>query len=293
VNKVLLWACLAISGSGCGGAQGTDVAEPSFQVRLAEGKTTFQRGERISVEMTFDATTPQTFTLDMATYDRSGRLPSEFVVTPKTWVDPLSDYFHGRFGSMIGGMRSVPVLGDGPKTVTLLLNEHVWFTVPGTYTLVVHTSRVRTAEGPLNLESAPLTLTVIEADRAWAASVVDRAVAAMGDELEQTRRQATEDLRFLGTERAAQVMVERFSRGDPKASEFDLEFGIISSPHRERVIELMDAALVAPDLPQIAESASFAPALRRRHSAHRGPTPCSIWGSRDGTPRRNRSPSSC
>jgi hypothetical protein len=48
-----------------------------FTVRLKDNKKQFHLGEVITLELSFAASKPDTFTLDAATYDRSGRLHSD------------------------------------------------------------------------------------------------------------------------------------------------------------------------------------------------------------------------
>ena len=48
-----------------------------FTVRLKDNRKQFHLGEVITLELSFAAIKPETFTLDAATYDRSGRLHSD------------------------------------------------------------------------------------------------------------------------------------------------------------------------------------------------------------------------
>ena len=77
-----------------------------FTVRLKDTRKHFHLGEVITLELSFAASKPNTFTLDAATYDRSGRLHSDgFILDPRDGaIDPLTDFFNsGLHGFMLGG----------------------------------------------------------------------------------------------------------------------------------------------------------------------------------------------
>src|SRR6186997_1252089 len=78
-------------------------------VRPAGGQTRFVEGQPIVLELYFASARPNTYQLDMGTYDRSGRLWSEsFRFDPADRVvDPLADYFGEMRGGM-GGIRAMP-----------------------------------------------------------------------------------------------------------------------------------------------------------------------------------------
>ena len=81
-----------------------------FTVRLKENRKQFHQGEVIALELSFAASKPDTFTLDAATYDRSGRLHSDGYVIDNgnAAVDPLADYFNSELNAfMLGGLRAI------------------------------------------------------------------------------------------------------------------------------------------------------------------------------------------
>ncbi|MCA9599114.1 MAG: hypothetical protein KC776_37645, partial [Myxococcales bacterium] len=87
----------------------------TFTISLPDG-TRFRQGERISVELAFSSSLPDTFKLNGALYDRSGRLKvDEYRVFPAGTSDPLADYFGTETGFAGGGLRTMPVLGREPK----------------------------------------------------------------------------------------------------------------------------------------------------------------------------------
>src|SRR6185369_3997541 len=66
-----------------------------FTVRCKDNQKQFHQGETIKLELSFSASTPDTYVVDTATYDRSGRLEIDSFVVDRSdsVVDPLDDYF--------------------------------------------------------------------------------------------------------------------------------------------------------------------------------------------------------
>src|ERR1700752_2820264 len=93
-------------------------------LRLTDGRLQFRPGEIIPIELEFSSATPKRFTVDGATYDRSGRLTiDEFVIDRIDDVsDPMVDYFGSIGGYIGGGIRGMGVLGEKTFTVKLELN---------------------------------------------------------------------------------------------------------------------------------------------------------------------------
>lgn len=246
---------------------------PHFEVRLPDDRAVFQQGEPITLQLVFHSDVPDTFQLDAATYDRSGRLTTErFLITP-TAPDPLADWFDQGPWSM-GGLRSVPMLGPEPQIVTRDLAEHLRLE-PGDYQLVVQTDRITAASGPVPLSSEPIALTVIPADPGWAAQRTHEAVQTIDtSDDEEARRAAARRLRFLGTEEAARQMAARLGRSDPGSTNFELNFGLIGSPHRALVIAELQAAIADPDRPIDTGMVQTLALLRAKE---RSPEPLPPW----------------
>ena len=63
-----------------------------LNVTTRQNKTSFHVGEVIPLKLAFTSSIPNTFQLDAASYDRSGRMNEEkFVVNPAIgWDDPLA-----------------------------------------------------------------------------------------------------------------------------------------------------------------------------------------------------------
>lgn len=116
---------------------------PRLSVATSSGQSTFHIGERIPLVLSFTGPDDKSFAIDLASYDRSGRMYEDaFNIEPQAgWVDPLAAYF--RYGSYIGGgLRGGQYLSSKPVTLNANLNEWVRFDQPGTYTLTVTSHRV-------------------------------------------------------------------------------------------------------------------------------------------------------
>lgn len=116
----------------------TAQTSPRVQVELKCRKSpcAFQIGEVIPIDLSFSSSDPKRYQLNMASYDRSGRMSYEkFNVTPQESTrDPLQTYFaFGEF--MMGGLTTFKSLTREPVTIKLILNEWVSFERPGTYRL--------------------------------------------------------------------------------------------------------------------------------------------------------------
>lgn len=228
-----------------------------FTVRLKENRKQFHHGEIIALELSFASSKPKTFTLDAATYDRSGRLHMDgFALDPHDGVvDPLNDYFRsGLFGFMMGGLRGIPDLTDKPYLIDVELNEWQRIDKPGHYRLYVVSSRVgRNGERAAFLGgSEPVISNVIEfdvlpPDKKWSTKKLKEIISALskpgGD-----HGSACRALRFLGTTAAVTEMRKRF-RGDDNKCDAEYQFGLIGSPHRELVIREMGNAVSIGDQP--------------------------------------------
>ena len=102
-----------------------DSSEVTFHVGIQQGKSQFFLGEVIPLELTFTSKTPKRYQLNMARYDRSGRMSYErFLVNPDGgWSDPLRSYFNSSMGWMGGGLTGFDFLSETPAKISLELNE--------------------------------------------------------------------------------------------------------------------------------------------------------------------------
>ena len=254
VAGAVAWLFLSCVGLQAASSQPEGV---SFLLSLKGGRQQFRLGEVIALRLTFSSSIPKRYSIDLANYDRSGRMNSEeFRVDPSEgWSDPLADYFNsGLFSFMGGGIRSVPELGVEPQTIDLDLNEWVRFDRPGHYRLSVTSSRI--VEGRtqgsfgthLKMTSNDVEFEIVPSDDAWAGQEVARAIAAVDFGDHEGASLGARTLRSLGTEEAATAMVQKFSGGE---NDFDGEymFGLLGSPHRTFVVQQMEQALDRTDHP--------------------------------------------
>jgi len=225
----------------------------SFTVKLKDNRKQFHPGEIITLELSFVASKPQTFTLDAATYDRSGRLHSDgFALDPSEGaVDPIGDYFSSQLHPfMMGGLRGIPDLTDKPYLITEELNEWQRIDKPGHYRLYVVSSRVgRKGAGKgvfLDNGLSPVVSDVVEfdvlrRDNKWETQRLNEAISLLSKS-GVSHDPACRTLRFLGTTAAAAEMRKRFDGRDNQC-EWDYKFGLIGSPHRDFVIREMENAI--------------------------------------------------
>ena len=231
-----------------------------LKVALAKDQREFRIGETIPLQLSFSSAVKNHYQLNLAQYDRSGRMGYEqFNILPAEGsVDPLPSLT----GSM-GGLTSFQFLSTEPWTIKLNLNEWVRFTQPGEYRLIVSSNRVE-VRNPSNLlgksaitaRSNEITLKIVKADPAWQKQVFDDAVAKLDAQLphdandsEQnaTRRQALETLRFLGTPDATRELVKRMRGQESQGLNYVCMLGVISSPEHSVARTALEEALADPD----------------------------------------------
>lgn len=239
-------------------AAGQNPPGVSFVVRTKGGQTRFRQGELIRLELAFSSSLPDTYHLDSATYDRSGRLEIDaFHLDPQDGAsDPLRDYFDFRSWTMGGGLRGNPKLEAKPYVVTADLNEWYRFDRPGSYRLYVTSGRVGRGRlgggGEITVASNLIEFEVVPAEAAWAKQTLAQAVGVLDSRTDH--HAACRVLRFLGTEDAAREMIRRFDGSDTESGcEFEYDFGLRSTPHRALAVAEMERRLAAPEQAVTAE----------------------------------------
>jgi len=118
---------------------GNRTSESGPQLRVFVTKTKFRAGELIPLDLQFTSATSDRYQINLATYDRSGRVSYEqFLLDPKEGTsDPLELYFNSAWGFLGGGLTGFKLLSTSPTSIHLDLNEWVRFDLPGTYRLTV------------------------------------------------------------------------------------------------------------------------------------------------------------
>lgn len=205
---------------------------PQLQVRTGDGQTIYQVGERIPLALSFTGPENKRFEINMASYDRSGRMGyEEFNVTPAAgWADPLHVYFGSSIGFIGGGLTGFASLSAKPTVINLNLNEWVRFDQAGTYTVVVVSHRVSDVSAgigsqfgvpSLSLTSNPIQLRVIPATKAWERAKLSSIIKELEENPKPTSikpdslKGAIADLRFLGTAAAARLMAQHLREDEP------------------------------------------------------------------------------
>jgi len=243
-------------------AQSAPKVDPKIVLRVSLANTNreFHIGETIPLQLSFSSAVKDRYRLNMAQYDRSGRMNYEhFILTPADGVvDPLPDHT----GSM-GGLTTYRSLSLEPWSIKLNLNEWVRFTQPGEYRLSIVSDRVAVPDpsNPLGstvaARSNEITLKIVAADPVWQKRVFSEAVQTLDkpaptkpaemEQYGQARRQALETLRFMGTADAAREMAKRMRGEDSSEFDYICLLGLISTPERAAARSALEEALADPD----------------------------------------------
>lgn len=264
MRPLTLLLFLGIAGVGSY-AQSAPPVDPKIvlQVSIATNQREFRIGETIPLQLSFSSTVKDHYQVNMAQYDRSGRMNYEhFEASPADGaVDPLPTYTGG-----MGGLTNFKYLTPEPWTIKLNLNEWVRFTQPGEYRIVVFSGRVGVRDPSNTFGTSPTTarsnevgLKIVPANPEWQKEVLRDAVAALDapapakqqqtEQYTASRRQALETLRFLGSGDAARELAKRMRGEDSGGLDYICMLGLISSPERSVPRSALEEALADPDHP--------------------------------------------
>jgi hypothetical protein len=243
-------------------AQSKPPVDPNvvLKVAIASDQREFRIGETIPLQLSFSSAVKNHYQVNAARYDRSGRMSYEqFKLSPSEGsVDPLPNNKGG-----MGGITTYEFLKTEAWTIKLNLNEWVRFTQPGEYRLIVSSNRVevRNPSSPsgssaVTARSNEITLKIVRADPGWQRRIFNDAVAKLdkplsreSNEANETRRQALETLRFLGTADATRELVRQMRGDDSSGLDYVCMLGVISSPERSVARTALEEALADPDHP--------------------------------------------
>ena len=238
--------------------------EAEAQLRISTSSAKFYLGEVIPLDLAFSSAIPKRYQINLARYDRSGRMGYErFIVEPKEATrDPLYLYFNSIAAFMGGGLTNFEFLSSSPTMFRLSLNEWVSFDRPGTYRIQVVSHRVGDSanssqpwgEG-VELKSNWLELKIVAADPSWQQQTLAgiRQALDAGKPLnpnvpDEPKRTALTRLRYLGTEEAARELARRL-RGEDNNADFECVFGLIGSPRRDVGLDEMNRLFENPEFP--------------------------------------------
>jgi hypothetical protein len=210
----------------------------SLTIRTDVEKVRFAQGERLTLALEFRDDSGAGPLFDPIAYDHSGRLGIDrIIVAPASGVeDPLRDHYRAMgFGVIGGGISTLPTPLDGPRTLSLDVNEQVRFLRPGVHVVYVESHRFLDGNGsatsrrePLVVVSNLLTIEIIEppTDRGVLTTLASRA------------------LRFADTPQAAEELARRLLRleGDVNRVGTDgheLRFGLYATPDRTAALAVL------------------------------------------------------
>jgi hypothetical protein len=227
----------------------------SLNIRFADGANRFHVGEVIPIELSFSASTAETFQMDTRNYDRSGRLGIEqFHVSP-SGRDPLHNHYQGGiFMAFIGGgLSSGPkYIGSDPQILREELNEYVALDAPGHYSLFVTSGRVSRFENDVPqavaLTSNTIEFDVVATDPAWEEHALSSATAALdrSGASDEEKRVAIRTLRFMDSPQSIHEAVRQLAKpGD--GNRWDFVASLIGSGHPNLVKQVLEAELGSPD----------------------------------------------
>jgi hypothetical protein len=236
------------------------------QLRISTSSSVYRMGELIPLELSFTSQVPNRYQVNMATYDRSGRMGYEkFLVEPASGTaDPIVAYFRSGSFFLGGGLTNFTALSKSPYVMHLNLNEWVRFDRPGHYRLTVTSQRVSDiSSGKLgfggtgeSVRSNTLELEVVEPDEAWQMAELkrilgdfDQSPPAKEDGFSSEQRiAAITRLRYLGSAEAARELA-RHLRGDENQVDWACMLGLIGSPNKRAGYDEMKKLLADPDFP--------------------------------------------
>jgi hypothetical protein len=234
-------------------------------LRVSTKASAYRQGELIPLELSFTSRVANRYQINMAKYDRSGRMRYEkFLVEPADGTeDPLAAYFKSGTGFLVGGLTNFQFLSDSPYVVHLYLNEWVRFDKPGSYRISVTSRRVSDTSGGKKFfdgviqepKSNSIEIQIVKPDDVWQQSELRKVLAEVDSSPSPTgpfssseRLTAMTKLRYLGSADAARELA-RHLRGDENQVDWACMFGLIGSPNKLAGYEEMKRLLVDPDFP--------------------------------------------
>src|SRR5215472_7615047 len=206
------------------------------QLRVSTSSSEFYLGDGIPLDLAFGSMVPKRYQINLARYDRSGRMGYE----PKDATrDPLYLYFNSIAGFVRGGLTKFEFLAPSPTVLHLKLNEWVSFDHQGIYRIQVVSHRVRDSTKnsqpcgeSVELKSNWIELRIVAPEPSWQQQTLAAIRQALdtGKPLnpnvpDEPKRTALTRLRYLGTEEAARELARRL-RGEDNNADFECMFGV-------------------------------------------------------------------
>lgn len=232
---------------------------------VSGGKTVFQQGEIILVDLSFTANREAAYWAESRPDGRNVRLPYEQYCVQPAAPDPLQTYYNGGGIALDGPAYDHP-LSTRPFVAHVELNEFLTL-MPGNYEVYAVSSRVfRNGSGgsgfikrfdPVPVRSNTIRIDVAQASPQWAKAQIksaEESLASAERNLDSSTSwkeayQAARTLRFLISEDAARALVRMYSGKEdydqPGARE--LKLGLFGSPYRQLVLSEMHEQVTAPE----------------------------------------------
>jgi len=267
VGLLILFASLGALGrpNAAQQAASAPLSDLSPQLQISTASSVFHQGELIPLTLSFTSKNANRYQINMARYDRSGRMGYEkFLAEPTHGTnDPLLVFFKSSSWFMSGGLTNFKFLSDSPYLVHLDLNEWVRFDSPGRYRVTVTSRRVSDAPSDMtfykgviqDLKSNSIELEIVTPDATWQKEQLnkilidlDHSPSKPGLFLSESRAAALRALRYLGSPDAARELA-RHMRGEENQLDWYCMFGLIGSPNRLAGYEEMKKLLIDPDFP--------------------------------------------
>jgi hypothetical protein len=146
------------------------------QLRVSTSSSEFYLGDVIPLDLAFGSMVPKRYQINLARYDRSGRMGYEqFIAEPKDATrDPLYLYFNSIAAFVRGGLTKFEFLAPSPTVLNLKLNEWVSFDHQGIYRIQVVSHRVGDSTKnsqpwgeSVELKSNWIELRIVAPDPSW------------------------------------------------------------------------------------------------------------------------------
>lgn len=179
-------------------------ASLSLELRLGGGRTQFQMGEIIPVEMIFTSGEDKKYSINP--YDCFARQTYQYQVEPALFLDragELAAAVEMEDLACNGGVFNIDP-GEKPFTVAQILNSRFRMDTPGKYRISVTSTRL----GPAVTSNA-VEMEIAPADPAWQKSELDSALALIRLRTETGLVEGCRVLRYLGTDASAVTIAKR------------------------------------------------------------------------------------
>ena len=217
-------------------------ASLSLEVRLGGGRTQFNVGEIIPVQLVFTSGEHKKYSINA--YECFASETYRYHVEPALFLDRAGEFDAAL--ELDGLTCDGPVVEIDPRekpfTVEQILNSRLRMDTPGKYRISVTSNRL----GP-TVTSNTVEIEIAPSDPAWQESELDRGLALIKLRTEKGLTEGCRVLRYLGTDASAVTIAKEYAELTPCRSFANLEAALISATNRMAVLEELQAGIAAPD----------------------------------------------